>query len=79
MLDSIGERYGLLPSEVLSRGNTLDVWVFDVVSTYRAYKQAEQSKDQKAIAKFTDKGDLEEQFKRFKEGNAIGNRQKRSS
>lgn len=35
MLDALGERYGMLPSEVLERGNTFDLWVFDVAIGYR--------------------------------------------
>ena len=33
-LDRIGERYGLLPSEVLARATTLDIAVMDVSISY---------------------------------------------
>ena len=35
MLDTLGERYGKLPSEVLELGSTFDLWVFDVAMGYR--------------------------------------------
>jgi hypothetical protein len=47
-LDTLGERYGLLPSEVLARGNTLDVMVMDTALTYRDYQQ------KKADGKYAD-------------------------
>lgn len=29
MLDALGERYGMLPSELLDRASTFDLWVYD--------------------------------------------------
>lgn len=47
MLDSLGERYGKLPSEVLEKASTLDLWVFDAAISYRNYiAQRENNKDQ---------------------------------
>lgn len=37
MLDSMGKRYGKLPSEVLENASTFDLWVFDVSVSYRNY------------------------------------------
>jgi hypothetical protein len=34
MLDALGERYGMLPSELLERANTFDLWVYDVAVSY---------------------------------------------
>lgn len=42
MLDALGERYGMLPSQVLEQGNTLDLWVFDVAVSYRNHKQEQE-------------------------------------
>lgn len=39
MLDSLAERYGMLPSQVLERASTLDLWVFDVAVSYKNYVQ----------------------------------------
>lgn len=37
MLDSLGKRYGMLPSEVLNRANTLDLYVMDVSLSFENY------------------------------------------
>lgn len=34
-LDTMGGRYGMLPSEILERGNTLDLYIMDVAITYQ--------------------------------------------
>ena len=34
MLDALGERYGKLPSELLDRANTFDLWVYDVAVSW---------------------------------------------
>lgn len=35
MLDTIGERYGLLPSEVMRRANTFDMFIVQTAINYR--------------------------------------------
>ncbi len=37
MLDALSQRYGLLPSELLRRGDTMDVHVLDVAQSYQDY------------------------------------------
>ena len=37
-LDSIAQRYGLLPSEVLTKATTLDLQVLDVALSYEKMK-----------------------------------------
>jgi len=44
LLDAMAERYGCLPSEVLDRGDTFDITVFDVAITYRQYQANKQNK-----------------------------------
>lgn len=39
-LDRIGQRYGLLPSEVLSRASTLDIIAMDVSISYERMKNS---------------------------------------
>jgi len=34
-LDAIGERYGMLPSEVMQKATTFDLFIFDAAVTYR--------------------------------------------
>jgi hypothetical protein len=36
-VDGLGKRYGLLPSEVLSRGNTFDLYIMDCALTFENY------------------------------------------
>lgn len=38
-IDAIGKRYGLLPSEVLSRANTFDLFIIDAALSYEQYHQ----------------------------------------
>lgn len=36
-LDGLGKRYGLLPSEVLLRGNTFDLYIMDCALSFENY------------------------------------------
>ena len=36
-IDSIGKRYGLLPSEVLSRANSFDLYILDCALTFENF------------------------------------------
>ena len=36
-IDSLGKRYGLLPSEVLQRGNTFDLYIMDCALTFEHF------------------------------------------
>ena len=36
-IDSLGKRYGLLPSEVLNRSNTFDLYIMDAALTFENY------------------------------------------
>ena len=47
-LDGLGKRYGMLPSEVLNRGNTFDLYIMDCALTFENYhhkKIANNGKD----------------------------------
>jgi len=37
LVDTMAERYGMLPSEVMQRANTFDVFVADTAIGYRNY------------------------------------------
>jgi hypothetical protein len=37
-IDGLGKRYGMLPSEVLSRGNTFDLYIMDCALTFENYQ-----------------------------------------
>lgn len=36
-IDALGKRYGLLPSEILNRGNTFDLYIMDCALTFENY------------------------------------------
>lgn len=42
-LDTMGERYGMLPSEVLARGSTVDLYVMDAALSYHDYQHKKSS------------------------------------
>ena len=42
-LDRLGHRYGLLPSEVLSRASTLDLHILDVALSYEMSEEQRRS------------------------------------
>ena len=42
-IDSLGKRYGLLPSEVLTRADTFDVYVLDAALSYERHYEAKHS------------------------------------
>ena len=41
-IDGLGKRYGLLPSEVLLRGNTFDLYIMDASLTFENYHHKKQ-------------------------------------
>lgn len=66
MIDGIAHRYGLLPSEVLARATTQDVYVFD---TYGSYKQYLSDKEKnKGVAPSS--AELAQQVEEWKKSNA---------
>jgi len=44
MLDQISKRYGVLPSELLNKGDSFDLMVFDVAVTSEMIQHAKQNK-----------------------------------
>ena len=36
-IDSLGKRYSMLPSEVLNKSNTFDLYIMDMAMTYENY------------------------------------------
>lgn len=49
MLDSLAERYKMLPSQVLESASTLDLYVFDVAVSYRILQQQREIDKEKGI------------------------------
>lgn len=41
-IDNIGKRYGMLPSEVIGRANTFDLYIMDAALTFENYHHKKQ-------------------------------------
>jgi len=42
-IDSLGKRYGLLPSEILKKADTFDLYVMDAVMSYELFQHKKQN------------------------------------
>lgn len=49
LIDTLGERYGLLPSEVMCRATTFDVFVADSAISYRNLVQQREMNPNSAL------------------------------
>lgn len=63
MLDSLAERYGILPSQLLKQADTLDIFVFDTAVSYHNHKA---NKDHKKPEDRFDTSTLEKMVGNFK-------------
>ena len=43
-IDTIGKRYGILPSDVLRRADTFDLYVMDTALSFERYHKSKDSK-----------------------------------
>tara|TARA_R110002126_G_scaffold58602_1_gene154512 strand:+ start:197 stop:403 length:207 start_codon:yes stop_codon:yes gene_type:complete len=43
-IDTIGKRYGMLPSEVLRRADSFDLYIMDCALTFERHHQSKDSK-----------------------------------
>ena len=62
----MAERYGLLPSEIIDRGSTVDLFVFDTAASYRAAKDREARGIKDPVEISTDT--LLEKMEKYKRG-----------
>lgn len=54
MIDSLGKRYGMLPSEVLGRANTFDLYIMDAALTFENYHHKKaMNNDRDPVPDFT--------------------------
>ena len=60
MLDFIAERYGMLPSQVLREGNSLDFVIADAAQGYKNKLQAEANARSQGLTTAPDKPNLSE-------------------
>jgi hypothetical protein len=55
LIDTLSERYGILPSEVMTRANTFDVFVADTAIGYRnAVQERAMNGDKKPAPKLSE-------------------------
>jgi hypothetical protein len=62
-VDGLGKRYGLLPSEILSRGNTFDLYIMDCALTFENYHNKKAANNGKDPIPEYKPSELEEIFK----------------
>ena len=56
LIDTLSERYGILPSEVMTRANTFDVFIADTAIGYRnAVQEQAMNGDKKPTPKLSEK------------------------
>jgi hypothetical protein len=56
LIDTLSERYGILPSEVMTRANTFDVFIADTAIGYRnAIQERAMNGDKKTAPKLSEK------------------------
>jgi hypothetical protein len=68
MLDSLAERYGMLPSQILESATTLDLWVFDVAVSYKVHvEKRERDKEQGHATSDMSQEDLLKGLEKFRE------------
>ena len=54
MIDSLGKRYGMLPSEVMNRASTFDLYVMDVSLSFENYHHKKSmNKGQEPLDNYT--------------------------
>tara|TARA_R110000803_G_scaffold4020_3_gene13776 strand:+ start:9362 stop:9571 length:210 start_codon:yes stop_codon:yes gene_type:complete len=64
MLDSLGQRYGKLPSEVLEHGTTFDLQIYDTAVSYTNWLDKKASTNDPS--ELYSKEELEEMHNKFK-------------
>lgn len=71
MVDQMAKRYGVLPSELISRGTTQDIWVFDVAVSYEHYQNEKQRRKQGGTPSLPQAAtpEMAERLKEFKQKN----------
>ncbi len=62
MLDAMSQRYGVLPSELLMKGDTFDITVMDVALTYQSFK--EKGANKQDVTDMYDQDELQDIMKR---------------
>lgn len=67
VIDAMAEKYSMLPTEVLSRATTLDLFIYNVTNIIKAREHAKKHGEN--ITHTYQKEELEDMYKQFKERN----------
>ena len=70
-IDSLGKRYGLLPSEILRRADTFDIYVMDAAMSYELFQHKKQNNKGKTPVDMYNKEQLLNIFNRNKSNDRI--------
>jgi len=52
-IDSIGKRYGMLPSQVIKNADTFDLYIMDAAMSFENYHNKKQSSGKAPIPEYT--------------------------
>jgi hypothetical protein len=66
LIDTLSERYGMLPSEVITRANTFDVFIADTAIGYRNVIQERSMNGDKKSALEYKQSDLQKMLERVR-------------
>ena len=66
LIDTLSERYGILPSEVMNRANTFDVFIADTAIGYRNVVQERAMNGGKAPQPEYKQSDLQKMLERVR-------------
>ena len=66
LLDQLAHRYGMLPSQVLKVGDSLDITVLDVALTYKQFLEQKHNRDSSFDNKLFDEEQLKAAVERAK-------------
>ena len=71
MIDALSKRYGVLPSKLLTQGDTFDLMVMDVAVTYEKYvnEKANNKVDPKTFDRMYGQDELADKLKRARNEN----------
>jgi hypothetical protein len=67
MIDSLGKRYGMLPSEVLNRSNTFDLYIMDAALTFENFQHKKSMNGGKIPVESYSQDQLQAMLKKVRE------------
>lgn len=73
-IDALGKRYGMLPSEVMTKGSTWDIFIMDAALSYEHHKHEQHMKKYDKTPRIAENTPVTDEkmlaaYRKFKEGN----------